>query len=300
MLLELSNFSTLFEIAATLNVAFIAVEYSTSYTIAVARNVFKFFDKIEQGISKCKNHIDDDTINGLNDVLVNGHSISHKIEKAKRESVVLKRDIKNLKELLCSSIKDKCRLKCFSMICLHLFLYCLVACLTMAYDNWEVSKLFWMFFSILSIVYVSATFRFGEIKGQASWLFQNVKNSTIAFFVIFTIGLICAWLLQDDLLQYIPTVWNTVAVLTSIYPFIFFILFILVLRKNSKEINDDIDLKTSELERKCAQLEKDVKQLSSIHQISIEVDGLAEQTAIPLPPQRQLSSGNKKKKKHRK
>lgn len=91
MQIELSDLSTMFEIAATLNVAFIAVEYSSSYTTAVARNVFRFYDKIERGITNCRNHIDDETINGLNDVLVNGHSISHKIEKAKRESVVLKR-----------------------------------------------------------------------------------------------------------------------------------------------------------------------------------------------------------------
>lgn len=300
MQIELSDLSTMFEIAATLNVAFIAVEYSSSYTTAVARNVFRFYDKIEQGITNCRNHIDDETINGLNDVLVNGHSISHKIEKAKRESVVLKREIKSLKESLCSSIREKCRLKCFSMICLHLFLYCLVACLVMAYKEQEVSKLFWISFSTLSVAYVASTFYFGEIKGNVPWLFQNVKSSAIAFVIVLVLGLVGTWLLDGHLSQYVPTIWNAAAIVTSLYPFVFFVLFILVLRRSSKEIDTDIESRTSELEGRCTKLENDVKQLSSIHQISIEVDGLPEQSANPLPPQRQLPAGSKKKKKSNK
>lgn len=170
----------------------------------------------------------------------------------------------------------------------------------MAYKEQEVSKLFWISFSTLSVAYVASTFYFGEIKGNVPWLFQNVKSSAIAFVIVLVLGLVGTWLLDGHLSQYVPTIWNAAAIVTSLYPFVFFVLFILVLRRSSKEIDTDIESRTSELEGRCTKLENDVKQLSSIHQISIEVDGLPEQSANPLPPQRQLPAGSKKKKKSNK
>lgn len=291
--LQIGDFSTLFEIAATLNVAFIAVEYSTSYTIAVARNVFRLFDKIDQNILRCKSHIDEDTISGLNDVKVNGHSIAHKIEKAKRESVVLKRDLRTLREELRLSIKEKCKLKCFSMICLHLFLYCLAACVTMALEEETNVKPFWTIFSILSILYVSVTFWYGEIKGKAPLVFQNLKVHAGNFFLVVILGWAIQFIIPSGLYFLMDSLWTYTVISTALYPYIFFILFIFVLKSNSKEINEDIIGKTDALEIRCIKLEEEVKALSSVQQISIEVDGLpdsslhADFAKIQPPPQQE-------------
>ncbi len=302
-MLQINNFSTLFEIAASLNVAFIAVEYATSYTESVAKNVFKFFDKIQEGINHCKKYIDKETIDHLRDVEINGHSITHKIEKVKRESEKISKEIDQLNDSLRSSVREKCQLKCFSMVCFHLFLYCLTAALIGAYEEDTASsiEILWVIFSLLSFLYILSSFILGEIMDVATTFFQNIKWNLLAY-----IGIVCASLatthfIGDTLLFHLDFFWNVFVTATSIYPFVFFLLFIWILKHNSKSINGDIDAKVRDLENKCRELENEVKKLSSVQELSIEVEDTSIQTEFQqLSQQKLLPSGRLKNKSNEK
>lgn len=295
--MHLDSFSTLFEIAATLNMAYIAVDYSTSFTISVAKNVFRFHAKIDEGLARCKKHIDEATIYSINDVNVNGHSIAHKIEKVKIDSSKLSKEIKSLRLELKAYIEEKCKLTCFSSICLQLFLYCIVACFVMGYSVNPTSSTYWSFFITLSAIYTGLIFYIGEIKGKFIDFYQSVKcNSTV-----FVLQCLAAWgltaLTYDQLKPFVDYIWDWLVPLSAIYPFLFFVLFILLLKRNSKTVNADIETKINGVEQKCIKLEKEVSKLASAHKLSIEVEGLP---AVPVPPQRQITAPKKAKNKPKK
>lgn len=281
----------MYEIAASLNVAFIAVEYATSYTESVAKNVFKFFDKIQTSIDNCRKHIDTETIERLDDVEINGHSIIQKIEGVKRESEKISREIDSLNESLCTAVREKCQLKCFSMTCLHLFLYCLTAAFVGAYeeDDTSVVEVFWAVFSILSVLYVSLSFYLGELKDKLTNFFQNIKWSASSFMFILFVSCLVSHYCVDICYPYIASFWGYFVSITALYPFVFFLLFTGVLKHYSKSINEDIDTRTKVLEERCIVLENEVKKLSTLKELSLEVECMPTPKAQnPLPPQMQL------------
>lgn len=290
-MLQINNFSTLYEIAASLNVAFIAVEYATSYTESVAKNVFKFFDKIQASIDNCRKHIDTETIERLDDVEINGHSIIQKIEGVKRESEKISREIDSLNESLCTAVREKCQLKCFSMTCLHLFLYCLTAAFVSAYeeDCTSVVEVFWTVFSILSVLYVSLSFYLGELKDRLTNFFQNIKWSAASYIFILFVSYLVSHYFDDICYPYISSFWDSFVSITALYPFVFFLLFIGVLKHYSKSINEDINTRTKVLEERCIVLENEVKKLSTLKELSLEVECMpSPKSQNPLPLQMQL------------
>ena len=293
--MHLDSFSTLFEIAATLNMAYIAVDYSTAFTISVAKNIFKFHDKISQGIVRCKNHIDEATINNISDVNLNGHSISHKIEKVKIDCSKLSKEIKTLKTELIRNVQEKCKLTCFSSICLHLFLYCIVACFVMGYSE-QSSSIYWSFFIGLSIIYTGLMFYFGELRGKLVDFFQSVKWNSIFFVLICIIAWGLSALLHEKIKPTVDNYWEVIVPISALYPYLFFILFIFLLKKNSKIIDEDIKNKIDKVEKKCILLEGEVSKLASAHELSIEVEGLHTKS---IPPQRQLKAPSKHKDKQK-
>lgn len=295
-MIHLDSFSALFEIAATLNVAYIAVDYSTTFTISVAKNVFRFHDRITKGIARCKKHIDEDTINSIGDVILNGHSISHKIEKAKRDSTKLKRDISNLSCELASDVEEKCKLTCFSSICLHLFLYCIAACVIMGYSNNTISSVCWSLFVFLSVVYTGLMFYFGEIRGKLVDFCQSIKNNSVAFIIICLMTWILVALFHNPLSSFVENIWEIIVPVSALYPFLFFVLFIFILKRNSKTINTDIEDKIGKIEKRCVALEVEVSKLVSTHELSIEVEGLQ---AEIVPPQRRIAAPQKTKAKQK-
>lgn len=290
-MLAISDFYTLFEIAASLNVAFIAVEYATSYTESVAKNVFKFFDKIQTSIANCRKHIDAETIERLDDVKINGHSIIPKIEGVKRESEKLSREIDNLNESLCTAVREKCQLKCLSMTCLHLFLYCLTAAFVGAYEEDNVSfvKVFWTVFFALSVIYISLSFYLGELKDRLANFFQNIRWSALSYIVLLLVAYFTSYYCVDIYYPIISIFWDRFVSITALYPFVFFLLFIGALKHYSKSITEDIKTRTTNLEKRCIALETEVKTLSTVNQLSLEVECITAPKGQGVTPiQRQL------------
>lgn len=293
----LGDFSTLFEIAATLNMAYIAVDYSTAFTISVAKNVFRFHDKITSGINRCKKHIDEATINSINDINLNGLSVACKIEKVKIDSSKLSKEINLLEPELKTYIEEKCRLTCFSSICLQLFLYCIVACFVMGYSDNLSSSTYWSFFITLSAIYTSLIFYIGEIKGKFIDFYQSVKCNSIVFVFLCLTAWVLTTLTHGQMKTIIDYIWDWIVPLSALYPFLFFVLFILLLKRNSKTVVADIETQIDRVEQKCIDLEGEVSKLVYTHELYVEVEGLS---ATPAPPQRQIPAPKKGKNKPKK
>mgnify|MGYP004473838103 CR=1 FL=1 len=105
----LSDFSPMIELAVTLNIAFVAVEYVKSYTNAVCNQLFNFAKFLDGSFEECKSLlVDDVTLNSIHDSKINGNSIAGEIEKAKISRERISNEISN--ELQAFKIK-----KCMSV-----------------------------------------------------------------------------------------------------------------------------------------------------------------------------------------
>ena len=92
----LNDFSPMIELAVTLNIAFVAVEYVKSYTNAVCNQLFNFADYLKQSFEECRSLlVDEITLNSIPNTEINGKSIAGQVEQAKISREKITSDIKH-------------------------------------------------------------------------------------------------------------------------------------------------------------------------------------------------------------
>lgn len=96
--MRLADFSSFIEVATTLNIALVAIEYVKTYTNVLCSQVFNFQDFINKSFVKCeKILVDRMTLEHIPSVSVEGRSTNSLIEKAKRDREKLKKKLKTRK-----------------------------------------------------------------------------------------------------------------------------------------------------------------------------------------------------------
>jgi hypothetical protein len=90
----LSEFTSLIQLSATLNIAFVAVEYAKSFAHAISTQVFKFHILIKTTFDNTKDLIvDQTTLDAIVPIDINGISTSMQIEDVRRRMEILKEEI---------------------------------------------------------------------------------------------------------------------------------------------------------------------------------------------------------------
>lgn len=265
---ELSSFSMLFELGAALNLAFIAVEYTASFTIALAKNVFGFFTKIDAGVAKCGSHIDYEIIKSLREHTVDGNTNAMELEDVRRTSEILRKKIQEIKKQLQTVVTSECKSRCFSCLCLYMFLYCVVAGFTMAYNDNDISTIFWTLFVWLSVGFSVVSFTFGEIFSKAEGWFCSFVKTVIIWAVVLIISLCLSNKFSGWLFDYSSGAWETTLFVSALLPFTYFGLLVLSMKKRSSEIHRKIDSQISELDKECTQLEEKISKLHALEYCS--------------------------------
>ena len=120
----LSDFSPMIELAVTLNIAFVAVEYVKSYTNAVCNQLFNFADYLEESFEECKSLlVDEITLNSIPNTEINGKSIAGQVEQAKRTNEKISKDINKELNNFDIKIKNVCQSKSISAVSFWMFFY---------------------------------------------------------------------------------------------------------------------------------------------------------------------------------
>lgn len=273
-IMHINDFNSLIQLAATLSIAFVVVEYAKSYTGIIARNIFKFQDKLQKAIDKCLSHIDKDTINGLKEAILDGRSIKGEIERVKRESEKLSRELENSKKELDKTIMKKCESQSFSFISLYLFFFSLAALFIAGIKESDYIYKLWFIFSVISGVFIIFSWCFGEkTKGNYTLIYNSLKKCVYFFVCILAFSCIVAflpWLWFIDVAKYS---WSVVIIFTTLLPYMNFVIFAFMIKKKSTHINHEIDSKINSLEARCVALENDVKELATIKNVSLKICG---------------------------
>ncbi len=271
--MQLADFSALLQLAATLNIAFVAVEYAKAYTIVLAERVFNFEEFIIRSFDACS-LVDKETLNHLEPVTIDGESTFARIEKVKREREVIVDEIEQTKESLKQQIHVLCATKSLSTLSLWFALYSTLALFNAGLENiFDTVPVFWTLLTISTVIYVVWGWWKGECEKQNKYLdFTKLSHGIMYFCATWVVCYFLAENITSEwLINGINSNWNSVLMLSAILPFSNFFVFTVKVRNKAKQIRGRIKGSATKMQVRCNQLQEEVQTLLKINKMSAEL-----------------------------
>lgn len=249
----LSSFSALLQLAATINIAFIAVEYAQGYTHTLSKNIFRFPDQIKDAFGKLKNELpDDDTLNGLVPHQVDELNTTMLIEKIKRDKEICLSQIESTKSTLEAEINQICHSKSFPFLSLYFSIYCIIALFITGFSHTQnhLCLISWDTYTILSFIMILVGWWRGELDNQWKYLnFTRLKHALTFTCIFLLLSFLCGLLLDKILYNYLssPLICNIFVIASTILPFLNFIAFFYKTQQKAHKVKSSIDSAVAEL-----------------------------------------------------
>lgn len=184
----LSDFSPMIELAVTLNIAFVAVEYVKSYTNAVCNQLFNFADYLKQSFEECRSLlVDEITLNSIPNTEINGKSIAGQVEQAKISREKITSDINNELTNFRIKIENVCQSKSISAVSFWMFFYglsCLFCMGIISISKEEQLELFILWQTFFTIIYSIVGWLIGE-KGYKNCCFNftSLRHALVSYII---------------------------------------------------------------------------------------------------------------------
>ena len=121
--MAINDFSAIIQLAATLCIAFVTVEYVKSFIGVLCELFFKFQVFITESFQECRSILTDrDTLDHIEPISIEGKSTNSEIEEAKRQNEALNKEIKEEEERKKEEVKISCQVRSMSSLCFFIFL----------------------------------------------------------------------------------------------------------------------------------------------------------------------------------
>lgn len=268
--MTINSFSALIQLAATLSIAFVAVEYVKSYTAVLCEKFFKFHDFITESFEQCRSILTDiDTLSHIQPIDIGGGKTTNsEIEAAKRTNEALTKEIdteeKNKKE----EINCACQAKSMSSMCFFVFLYNTILLFVGGVE--EVHPYFAHSFVcilvLLITLYLLVGWGIGENDKPKKFCdFSSLRHSIYGFLIILTLSIISSLVVHfffpNWFLLYVSPLWWYILVLNIFFSYINFIIFVFKIRIKAKDFKSTVTKSKNQLEDKCKKAEEDVSDL---------------------------------------
>lgn len=276
-MLNITDFTSALQLAATLNMAFILAEYANSYSLLVLKKFFKFNEMLERLDKACRSHIDTNTVDSFVAHTVDGYSTQDKIEDIKRKVSKKSESLDKSKQDFQKRFEKDCNTKSFSYISLYMALYCISSLLLAKFTELYVGIfLSWGIFTIISLFWMIATFWWGE--HEHNWLKVNycsLKSCTKSYLGIILTSIVLTCIVQN----YIPTfnlhqlpVGEWIVVITTIVlPYLGFIVFVYKVWNAGKHIVEEIKKHYDTEETACKDIANEIDSYSKLESLSVKV-----------------------------
>lgn len=229
----INDFTSIFELAAGLNAAFVVVEYSKSFSKQLYENAFKFDSHIDAEISAPQDLIDEETLKGLESVKCGEGNTEQLIEKIRRDKEKLNEFIIAQRDSLKTIAKAACELRSHSGLSLLNFLFCLFLLFLQPLESVHQTMTQYLILSVsLSTIIVQLICWINDAKAnetlklfnslttsirQSIWLFGiSGASSFIVILILSYFGI--SWKLNDNC-------FLIVLYLTASIPFLNFVAF---------------------------------------------------------------------------
>lgn len=276
-MLNITDFTSALELAATLNMAFILAEYANSYSLLVLKKFFKFNEMLERLDKVCRSHIDTNTVESFVAHTVDGYSTQDRIEDIKRKISKKSDSLDKSKQDFQTRFEKDCNAKSFSYISLYMALYCISSLLLAKFTELYVwAFLSWGIFTTISLFWMIATFWWGEHENN--WLKVNycsLKSCTKSYIWIVLTSVVLTLIVQHNfptfnLHQYPVGEW-IVVLSTIVLPYLGFIVFVYKVWNVGKHIVEDIKKHYENEESACKDIANEIDSYSKLESISVKV-----------------------------
>ncbi len=276
--MEISNFSSLIELSATLNIAFVAVEYVKSYTDLVCNNIFKINSHIQEKFDNSKNNaVDEKTIDNLNPIDVNGKSTLFKIEEIKRKREKYLSDVEEERNRISKGVADICATRSMSSLSLTAFFFSFFALLLSAFhvQHPEEVRLIWSMYTMGITLFMVVGWIIGE-KYKFKYLdYTQLRHAIIYSIVLFLGSCGIVYILSENNhinFHFTYDLWNLFLIISIILMFFNFIVFVMKIWYRGKKIISTIDKQCKMFEDRNSKIQQDIDNLLRVKQLSEELD----------------------------
>jgi hypothetical protein len=273
-LMLLNDFSALIQFAATLNIAFVAVEFAKSYAHTLSKQIFKFDEYIKNSLKKGRDLlIERDTLKTLIPVVIDGKSTLNEIERVKRNL----EEIPDDSEKLNADVLMMCESKSVSSLSLWFFLFnvlALVLCGLKSIDPHRYFLYFWLYMSGLSVIYTALGYILGEKKQPLKYFDCSILKQCILYFSVsmFLSGSLvfifqrCAGYCFNN-----QTIIISV-ILSVLLPWFNFIGYLIFVALKVKRIFRHIRTVSDQFETECKKINRDINELMAVGNLSKKIN----------------------------
>jgi hypothetical protein len=284
--LQLSDFSSLFEIAAALNLAYVVAERAKQYGSVLTKNFFQSGTNIELKFKERYSLIDKESVETMPAINLGNGSTEGEIQKAKRDIHKLG-DSKNIRiERLNKQTDNRCVLTSFSFISLYMFFYSLVALFVGGLCVTPFVKAYYLTFTILSLVILVGVSIYGE-KEKPQWITNNLSliKCSWTFVVTILFSLICLTY-RNVIEPYSFIFWPIIILISVILPYLAFVIFMMIIHSRLIGLSTELIKEFLEFDEECQKVEAHIHQLKEAYELSVSMDANKEefstQSSAPL------------------
>ncbi len=270
--MEISNFSSLLELAAGLNAAYIAVDYSINgYTHVLSDKLFEFPEYIKNSFQKSETILcEKKSLESLKEIEINGFSTRFKIEKTIRGFEKLENEIEATKSKLNDEIRKDCESKNFSSLSLVMFLFCLVSLFLGGFDtHTRFLNILNTYLGIFILIFAAIGWTRNSNKIQFAKVlnFSKLSHSIIFFVISFIISVVITFFTKESLklLPHFNSFISWINIFIVLLPFLNFIVFLLLIRNKGKSIISKIKSNSSIIESKCEEVKAESDELKTAY-----------------------------------
>ncbi len=266
----LSNYSSLLEIAAAVNIAFVAVEYSKSYTQTLSEKVFDFPNIINRAFQPCNKVIfQKDTLNEMQPIILGEKTTFVQIQQSLIDIEKLEEEIESKRKKMNEKMLLVCNYAHFPSLSLWNFLFSIVLLFVSGYEYVDSD------FSIIFVLLISLfTFLF-QLFG---WIVNDenkqstpycLSNSILVFIGVILFSIIIAFFTKSyaTILNETFLIGNWIYFITLL-PFINFVVFFYFVRRKIKKLKKWIVTESDESVKKSEAIQKTIDELTAVISIS--------------------------------
>jgi hypothetical protein len=267
----LGDFSSLIELSAALNVAFVTIEYAKSFTRGAVKRFFKFHDLIEQRADLCfKKLYDDLTIEKIHPIRFEGGKTTEgQLHESRRKYNELKKDIEDSQKELHDEVDRVCYSKCLPTLCLFLFLYNVTQLfisafapetLFLGHDRFSFFSCSFFFLTIFTLLFLCFGWFVAEFKERCVKQFSSLRFVGVVFFICITSSFALGYLnLYDGFTTFIASIWDFIVVISVLLIFINFLVVLFLLHRKGENAKKQIENRYKKLNDDCEERNKDIE-----------------------------------------
>lgn len=269
--MSLSSFSSLFEIAATINIAFVAAEQAKQYGSTLTKNFFQSGINIDRKFSERYARVDKETVDSIQAIVVNGVSTEGKIQEVKRKIHKLGDSKNERTERLKQRTDNKCVLISFSYLSFYMFLYSLSGLLFGGLNESPFVISYWSTFSLLSTLVLLLISFFGE-RDKTQWPLKKMSLSgccTLFFAIVLLSGL--GYLYRNIIFNYAEYFWPWVVFVSVFIPYISFLVFMMIIRSRLYSLSKEVEDELEEFGEACDAVDVEIHRLKEAYDLSVDM-----------------------------